>query len=115
MSVPPAGSMSELQLERHVRQILQDLAPLGLILGYHTHDSRRSPSGFPDWVFAGGGGVMFRELKSATGRLTAAQEAWQRTLRAAGADADTWRPADLVSGRVARELAAVAGAGRSPR
>jgi hypothetical protein len=103
--------MSELQLERHVRQILRDLDVLGVIAGYHTHDSRRSPSGFPDWVFAGAGGVIFRELKTARGKLTAAQVSWQRVLGAGGADAGIWRPADLMSGRIAAELAAVAGLG----
>lgn len=121
--VPSAGSqalaarMSEATLERHVQKILRDLsdlAPVGDVLGYHTHFSKASTAGFPDWVFAGPGGVLFRELKTARGRLSLAQVVWRRTLRKAGADVDVWRPEDLLSGRVARELAALAGIGGQP-
>lgn len=110
-----AARMSEATLERHVQKILRDLsdlAPVGDVLGYHTHFSKASTAGFPDWVFAGPGGVLFRELKTARGRLSLAQVVWRRTLRKAGADVDVWRPEDLLSGRVARELAALAGMGR---
>ena len=103
--------MSEAELEIHVRAILKGAAAIGpgMLLGYHTHDSRASHPGYPDWTFAGPGGVLFRELKTARGKLTAAQQDWQRTLRRAGSDVDVWRPGDLLSGRVARELAALAG------
>lgn len=109
-----ADRMSEAQLERQVRAILKDiaaLAPAGDVLGYHTYFSKASHAGFPDWVFAGPRGVIFRELKTAKGRLSIAQVMWRRALREGGADVDVWRPADLLSGRVARELAALAGIG----
>ena len=105
-----APAMSENQLERKVRGILNDLASLaapGTILGYHTHDSRKSAGGFPDWCFTGPGGVLFRELKTERGKLSQAQEMWLQALARAGADVDVWRPADLLSGRIARELAAL--------
>ena len=35
-------------------------------LCYHTHDSRRSPSGFPDLVLAKNGAVLIAELKTDT-------------------------------------------------
>jgi hypothetical protein len=107
---PLAAAMSEADLERHVRAILKDLSEH--VLGYHTYFSKASHAGFPDWVFAGPGGVLFRELKTARGRLTVTQVMWRRTLREGGADVDVWRPEDLLSGRVARELAAIAGIGR---
>jgi hypothetical protein len=106
---PAAAAMSEDELERHVRAILEDLS--GYVLGYHTYFSKASHAGFPDWVFAGIGGVLFRELKTARGRLSVTQVMWRRTLREAGADVDVWRPEDLLSGRIARELAAIAGIG----
>lgn len=102
----PRLSMSERDLENAVRRIVRDLPGL---LAYHTHDSRRSESGFPDWTFSGRRGLMFRELKTATGRLTTAQQVWLGGLSESGADADVWRPADLLSGRIARELATLAG------
>lgn len=103
-----AATMTEAELDRGVRAILRDLPQ---VIGYHTRDSRGSHSGFPDWVFAGPGGVIFRELKREKGRLTAAQKQWAATLTRAGADADVWWPADLLAGRIARELAVVAGFG----
>ena len=35
-------------------------------LCYHTHNSRRSPSGFPDLVLAKNGAVLIAELKTDT-------------------------------------------------
>jgi hypothetical protein len=96
--------MTEADLERQVRGIARDLG----LLAYHTHDSRRSPGGFPDWVFAGAR-VAFRELKRQSQKPTPAQQAWLDRLAAAGQDAGVWRPADLLSGRVARELTVIAG------
>jgi hypothetical protein len=47
--------------------------------------------GFPDLVLARDGVVLFRELKSATGRLTPDQKIWGKHL----ADAwGVWRPTD---------------------
>jgi hypothetical protein len=61
---------------------------------YHTYDSRRSPSGFPDLVIVGKGGVVFAELKSATGKVSLAQQEWWEDLKRAGAEAYIWYPAD---------------------
>jgi hypothetical protein len=68
--------------------------------------------GYPDLTLAGPGGVLFRELKSAKGACSAEQSVWLSTLMGAGADAEVWRPADLKSGRIKRELQEIAG--RSP-
>ncbi len=73
---------------------------------YHTHLSIRSEPGFPDLVLVRNR-VMFRELKSARGKVSHAQQRWLDMLKAAGADADVWFPADLLNGRVMRELAPV--------
>lgn len=62
---------------------------------YHTHDSRRSPAGFPDLVIAGPNQVIYAELKSTRGRLTADQAAWIEALNAAGTNAYVWRPDDI--------------------
>ena len=94
-------------LDEKVREILADL-PVP-ILAYHTYDSRKSPEGFPDWVICGHGGVLYRELKREGKDPTPKQQRWLDWLQAAGQDAGVWRPADQVSGRIAREIAAVAG------
>ena len=104
---PAAAAMSERQLEDGVRRILADLPS---VIWYHTRDSRRSPEGFPDLV-AVCRGVMFRELKSEKGKLTKAQQEWLDALTNAGGDAGVWRPSALLSGQIARELAALAGIG----
>ena len=99
-----AAAMSEAQLEIHVRTLIKDLG----LLWYHTHDSRRSPSGFPDLVIVGDR-VIYRELKTAKGKVTDAQAGWLHALVMAEQDACVWRPADLVSGLIGRRLAELAG------
>jgi hypothetical protein len=98
--------MSEDDLERGMRRILKDLPD---VLAYHTRDSRKSASGFPDWCLCGPDGVLFRELKRQGKKPTRAQDEWLSALTEAGQDADVWEPADLLSGRIARELAAISG------
>ena len=104
-----AAAMSEDRgpdsLDAHVRRYLKDLG----LRGFHAHDARRSEAGYPDWTIVGVGGVLFRELKTQRGKLAKDQMAWANELVLAGADWDTWRPEDLLSGRVARELTALAG------
>ena len=92
-------------LDAHVRRLLRDLN----LRGYHTHDSRRSHGGYPDWTIVGTGGVLFRELKTQRGKVSPEQQQWLAALTAARQDADVWRPEDLLSGRIARELAAISG------
>ena len=92
-----------------MRRILADLPS---VRAFHVRDSRRSTGdGYPDWTLLGPDRLMFRELKRETGRTTAAQDAWLAALRGAGQDADVWRPSDLLSQRIGRELAALAGLG----
>ena len=52
-------------------------------------------AGFPDLVLVHKTrGLVFAELKSQKGRLTAKQEHWIDTLSLAGAEAYVWRPSD---------------------
>lgn len=60
---------------------------------YHTYDSRRSSSGFPDLVLVKDR-VLYREVKTDRGKVTPEQTAWIEALRVAGVDAGVWRPAD---------------------
>ena len=99
--------MTESELQEAVRVMC---AQLGLYQ-YHTHDSRRSALGFPDCVIINlrDGTVMWRELKSHTGTQTADQKRVGYALKAGGHDFAIWRPADLESGRIGRQLAQLAG------
>jgi hypothetical protein len=75
---------------------------------YHSRDSRRDQGkGFPDLVIAGCTGVLFRELKDQSGRLEREQTVWKWRLHACRANWGLWRPADLESGRIERELEAI--------
>lgn len=77
------------------RQVIQFAALCGWAV-YHTHDSRRSQPGFPDLVLAhrARGLLLFAELKTDTGKLTAEQDRWRTLLLQVGADARVWRPKD---------------------
>lgn len=71
---------------------------------YHPYFSRKSAAGWPDLAMCGDSGFMLRELKTETGKLTRQQEEWGARLRQAGISWDVWRPDDLGSGRIKREL-----------
>lgn len=81
--------------EAFLAQVVRAARLLGYLV-YHTRDSRRSARGFPDLVLvrAMDGRLIFAELKSSRGRVTAEQQAWLHALRAAGQRAYLWRPAD---------------------
>lgn len=93
--------------EAQFQQQIIDLAKLhGYTLIYHTHNSRRSQPGFPDLVLVSEqrGRALFRELKTDTGRLTREQYNWFVGMKLAKLNAGVWRPADLASGQIIKEL-----------
>jgi len=76
---------------------------------FHCHNSLRSTGpGYPDLTIAGAGGMLFAELKSATGILAPDQRAWRDRLRAAGQLWRLWRPADWASRAIQGHLAMLA-------
>ncbi len=81
------------QTERELQALVTEACRWHRLLVYHPYDSRRSEPGYPDLTIVGKS-VLFRELKSARGRVTDAQDTWLRRLAAASADAAVWRPAD---------------------
>lgn len=87
---------------------------LGWVLGaarrrglqaFHSTDARLDVGpGFPDLVIAGPGGVIFAELKSATGETSAEQDLWLWTLRQSCQYQVVWRPRDWMGGAIADAL-----------
>ena len=63
-------------------------------LCYHTYDSRRSASGFPDLVLVRER-VLFRELKVGKNKLSPTQELWRDSIMDAGGDWAEWRETDM--------------------
>lgn len=95
-----------LMTERSLQASIIELCKLFGLKWYHTYDSRRSNMGWPDLVIYGSG-ILYRELKDATRKLTAHQVQCGDDLRRAGQDWAVWRPLDLQSGRIENELRAI--------
>lgn len=93
-------------LEEDLMAAVKGIAQLKGWKYYHTYDSRKSDRGFPDVVLVHGKArkVLWRELKRDDNKPTPGQQEWLDELTAAGEDARVWKPADLVSGRILREL-----------
>lgn len=95
-----AQSQREGLSEKEFQAQVLSLARIGRWRVYHTFDSRRSEPGFPDLVLVRGERMIFAELKTEKGRVSAAQKGW---LTALGVVADwpgspleveLWRPSD---------------------
>lgn len=71
------------------RLVLRIARAKGWTRRYHTHNSRRSDRGFPDWVLVHPGQrrVLFLELKGWAGSATDEQRDWLGDLNDAGAEA----------------------------
>ena len=89
------GKYSSTMSEREFQASVLDLARITGWLAYHTHNSRHSEKGFPDLCLVRDNACIMAELKSASGKVTAAQEAWLTALDAIpGIIATIWRPHD---------------------
>ena len=93
------------QTENEFMADVREACTFHKVLVYHTHRSDRSDPGYPDLTIVGAKGVLFRELKTATGKVSEDQVEWIDRLTRCGADADVWRPADMQ--RIHRELRAL--------
>lgn len=90
--------------EQQLQAAVIDMCKLYGIAWYHPYFSRRSVPGWPDLAICGTRRFITRELKSERGKVTEEQERWGWMLRHAGVSWDVWRPGDLGSGRIQREL-----------
>ena len=91
--------------ERDFQRTVIDLAELHGWLVYHTFDSRHSQKGFPDLVLCRPPRVIFAELKTEKGKLSAHQKTWIQNIqqcRNLAANAYVWRPSDW--NRITEEL-----------
>lgn len=93
--------------ERMLQASVIEFCQLFGIAYYHTYDSRKSAKGWPDLALCGARGFLTRELKDARRKPTPEQERWGAMLRLAGVNWAIWRPDDLASGRIERELRAI--------
>ena len=99
--------MTEAELEEQIRGACKTLG----ILRFHVRFSLGTTAGLPDDILIGPKGILWRECKTAKGKVTAAQQGAGKALTAAGQDWAVWRPADWLSGRIVRELTAISGFG----
>lgn len=82
--------------EAEFQDAVLDLALINGFRYYHTHDSRRSPSGFPDLVLARPPFVIFAELKRASGEVSPTQKSWLEALGCCThPETYLWRPDDF--------------------
>jgi hypothetical protein len=105
-----AAGMSEAVLQSRVESLAREFG----WRVFHAPDNRpnargavqRITPGFPDLVLVHrpSGRILYRELKTMTGRLTPAQREWALDLTACGADVGVWRPIDYLDNTVRRHL-----------
>jgi hypothetical protein len=76
-------------------QVIQLAAACGYLC-YHTHDSRGSQKGFPDWVLVSARRkrCLYVELKVPPDGPTPDQTMWLKELQGAGQEAYLWYPDD---------------------
>lgn len=95
-------AMTEAQLQTAVVKLCQ-------LYGLHHHHQRYSIGSIAGWpdLFIAGRSAIARELKNDTNTTTPAQDQWGQWLADAGIPWAVWRPADLRSGRIQKELEAL--------
>lgn len=92
---PAPAAMVRPETEKEFQARVVALAKFRGFKVYHTLNSRGSEAGFPDLVLARRGSpLLLIELKTESGKLTAAQAEWITVLSFAGADVRVYRPSD---------------------
>lgn len=79
------------------KQFQAQIISFAKVLGwkiYHTYNSQKSEPGFPDLVLVKDR-ILYRELKTDSGKLTFYQKQWGKAIEKAGGDWAVWRPADI--------------------
>lgn len=93
-SATPLNEILEKDWQRQVRDLADTF---GYRRAYHTFDSRRSDTGFPDLVLVSPQRqrIVYLELKREQGKITGQQAQWIRDLHTAGAEVYVARPRHL--------------------
>lgn len=99
----PRVTWAQVHKDRHAQMLERDLSEqlrqLFALYGwrvYHTHDSRHSAAGFPDWIALKGPRLVVVELKREGQHPTIEQAAWLEDFkRVPGVEVYVWRPSDL--------------------
>ena len=89
----PVARMTEAEWTAKIRET----ATLYGWFSYHTHNSKFSEKGWPDFVLGHPRRhrTIFAELKTETGKLSDAQRVWLTHLTACGFETALWRPSDM--------------------
>ena len=88
--------LSKIMTEKELQAQVQQLAKLGGWQFYHTWNSIHSAPGFPDNVMAKTSRLIFAELKTELGKVTAAQQKWLDILATIpGVECYLWRPSEF--------------------
>ena len=80
--------------EKDFQRTVIHLAELTGWLFHYVPDSRMCPPGYPDLFLVRGKRMLFRELKTGTGKLRPKQEQFINAIKEAGGDVKVWRPCD---------------------
>lgn len=80
----------------------------GCITHHCNQAFRCTGDGLPDLIVCAPYGLLLAELKTDYGVLSSAQVTWKHTLLAAGAQWRLWRPQELHSGLIERQLIEIA-------
>lgn len=91
--------------ENELRSRILDTAIAGgLIVNYHQADRLSPVPGWPDLEIVGPLGIIYRELKTMTGRLSDDQRNVGALIRRGGGDWNVWRPVDWYAGTISHAL-----------
>lgn len=92
-----------------VNEAVRQCDQLGLRVFFWPDSRRTLRKGWPDLTIIGRSGVLFREVKTAFGKLTPEQRLTGYEMTRAGLDWAVWRPGDFAAGTAERELRRIAG------
>lgn len=88
------------------RKVIGLAESYGLLVHHCYRSELCDGAGLPDLIIAGPLGVIFAELKTATGQTDDAQDAWAKLLKSQESWTEPvyflWRPDDWVNGRIER-------------